>query len=265
VLPDAAALAAILMEGGALCGNRSVALAGALAGAEAIDIARLPQLLAWQRLPERTGPGAAPIAHAIAPCPLVCRAGSEGAHLRLLVGTAMAKPGADLLQDASVGKWGLALTRALAHQLGVPGVSVLALPRAPQHPLRALQQGRLARREVAAQLFASNAIRRLRARVGEPVAVLSAHRSAGAPGGGEVRLSLSSPLEPREAEGFCCPLDALDRVEDVAKMLRDLMRDCRVTDVRVLAGVHADRDPATGLPLLFKPGTIPPDTVPSVH
>jgi hypothetical protein len=35
-------------------------------------------------------------------------------------------------------------------------------------------------------------------------------------------------------------------------MLCDLMRDCRVTDVQVLPGVHADRDPATGLTLLFK-------------
>jgi hypothetical protein len=30
-----------------------------------------------------------------------------------------------------------------------------------------------------------------------------------------------------------------------------------VTDVRVVAGAHADRDPATGLTLLFKPDTLP--------
>ena len=82
--------------------------------------------------------------------------------------------------------------------------------------------------------------------------MISAHRCVGAPGGGELRLSLSSPFDPRRAEGFRCPLFAGDRAVDVARMLADLMRDCRVTDVQALPGVHADRDSATGLTLLFK-------------
>jgi len=59
-------------------------------------------------------------------------------------------------------------------------------------------------------LFAGNAIRRIRAAVGEPTAVISAHRAPDAPGGGELRLSLSSPFDPRDAEGFRCPLHPLD-------------------------------------------------------
>jgi hypothetical protein len=106
---------------------------------------------------------------------------------------------------------------------------------------------------VGAQLFASNAIRKLRAAVGEPSAVISAHRCAAAPGGGELRLSVSSPFDPRQAEGFRCPLFPTDRVGDVASMLVDLLVDCRVTDVRVLPGIHPDRDPQTGMMLLFKP------------
>jgi hypothetical protein len=117
----------------------------------------------------------------------------------------------------------------------------------------------------SAQIFASNAIRHLRARVGEPTAVLSAHRAADAPGGGELRLSLSSPLEPRDAEGLRCPLFALDRVDDVATMLVDLLRDCRVTDLRVLRGVYPDRVAGSGLPLLFKPDTIPENGSGVVH
>ncbi len=183
-------------------------------------------------------------------------------HLRLLAGTALARPGADLFGDARVGAWGMPFARELGRALGVGGVSVLALPRAPQRPLRAVAAGRAAQREVSAQIFASNALRRLRGSVGEPVAVISAHRAADAPGGGELRLSLSSVFEPRDAEGFRCPLHPLDRVGDVAAMLQDLLRDCRVTDVRVLSGVHPDRDAATGLPLLFKPETIPPGAAP---
>ena len=36
-------------------------------------------------------------------------------------------------------------------------------------------------------------------------------------------------------------------------------------DVRWLAGVHGDRDPATGLTLLFKPDTVPPGAELPVH
>jgi hypothetical protein len=128
----------------------------------------------------------------------------------------------------------------------------LALPRAPLSPPAALQAGRAVQRDVGAQLFASNAIRRLRASVGEPVGVISAHRCAGAPGGGELRLSLSSPLDLRQAEGFRCPLFSTDRAGDVATMLVDLLHDCRVADVRVFPGVHPDRDPKTGMILLYK-------------
>src|SRR4029077_21164522 len=144
----------------------------------------------------------------------------------------------------------------LARQLAAPGVSVLALPRAPQSPPAALQQGRRAQREVGGQLFTSNATRKLRGAVGEPSAVISAHRCAAAPGGGELRLSVSSPFDPRQAEGFRCPLFPTDRVGDVASMLVDLLVDCRVTDVRVLPSVDPDRDPQTGMMLLFKPEAV---------
>ena len=149
------------------------------------------------------------------------------------------------------------LAQELTRQLATTGLSVLALPRPPQAPLLALQHGRAAQREVGAQLFVSNAIRRFRARVGEPSAVISAHRCPAAPGGGELRLSLSSPFDPRQAEGFRCPLFPADRAIDVATMLLDLLRDCRVTDVRVIAGAEPDRDPGTGLPLLFRADAIP--------
>src|SRR4030095_8607266 len=130
-----------------------------------------------------------------------------------------------------------------------------------QPPWVALRAGRAAQREVGAQIFASNAIRKIRASVGEPTAIISAHHAEDAPGGGELRLALFSPFAPRDADGFRCPLYPLDRVGDVASMLAELMADCRVTNVRVVAGAHADRDPATGLTLLFKPDTLHDATV----
>ena len=77
-------------------------------------------------------------------------------------------------------------------------------------------------------------------------------------------MSLSSPFDPREAEGFRCPLLPQDRVDDVVKMLTDLLRDCRVDSIRAMPGLHADRDPGTGLTLLFK-GDAVPEGGPQMH
>jgi len=246
VLRDTERLAAILREHRALRGNQAFALAPTLVSSDAIDVYRFGELIARQRL------GDTPNDQEFPPAPIALQSGQQTVHLRFLMGTALAAPDADLLAGSEVGAWGMPLALELARQLSVPDVSVLALPRAPLPPPAALQQGRVAQREVGAQLFASNAIRRMRATVGEPIGVISAHRCAAAPGGGELRLSLSSPFDPRQSEGFRCPLFPTDRAGDVAGMLCDLLHDCRVTDVRVLPGVHPDRDPRTGMLLLFK-------------
>ena len=264
-LADTRKLTAILGEFGALAGNRTFTLADVLVGADAIDVARLPDIRAWMRLPDALAPGAALPVRTLGPTPVVAPAGREAVQLRFLVGTALAKPGADLLVDAEVGRWGVPFARELARQLAAGGASVLALPRAPQRLLPAVSGGRAAQREVSAQVFCTNAIRKFRGTVGEPAAVISAHHALDAPGGGELRLSLSSPFDPRGAEGFRCPLYPLDRVGDVVTMLVDLLRDCRVTDIRALSGVYADRAAGSGLPLLFKPETIPDAALVTVH
>ena len=254
LLRDSGRLTTILREHGALAGNESFGLAGALADAEAIDIARLPTLLAWTTL---KGAGFAEVLRAVRPVAVAVGAGEQAAHLRFLLGAALAAPGADLLAESRIGAWGVPFAQELSRQLVVPGATVLALPRPPQPPLLALQEGRTAQREAGAQLFASNALRRLRASVGEPAAVISAHRCPGAPGGGELRLSLSSAFDSRQAEGFRCPLFAWERVGDVAAMLLALLQDCRVSDVHVLPAVYPDRDRSTGLTLLFKAESLP--------
>lgn len=255
VVADPGELAAILTAHGAPGGNRQFALSGALCAADAIDVAAMPALMRAAALPAQDAP-LAPLD--LAPAPFVAVPGGERVHLRFVVGSALAASPSAIVAGAGVGKWGIPFTQALSRSLARPGVSVVALPRAPQSLPAAVATGRGVQREASAALFASNAIRRLRASVGEPVAVISAHRVPGAATGGELRLSLSSPLEPREAEGFRCPLHPLDRVADVAAMLADLARECRIGDVRMLAGVYADRDPSTGLTLLFKPETVPP-------
>jgi hypothetical protein len=259
ILADPAKLAGILREHRALGGNQTFVFSNALVAADAIDVARLPEIFAWCRLPD-PDLSRAPTLRVFAPAPVEYGAGRESVHLRFLVGGALAKPGVDLTTDTAVGKWGVPLMQEMVAQLGSARASVLALPRAPQRLLPAVAQGRAAQREIAAQIFASNAIRKLRGTVGEPTAVISAHRAPDAPGGGELRLSLSSPFEPGAAEGFRCPLHPLDRVGDVVSILVSLLRDCRVADIRTVAGMHGDRAAGTGLPLLFKPDTMPDST-----
>jgi hypothetical protein len=78
-------------------------------------------------------------------------------------------------------------------------------------------------------------------------------------------LSLSSAFDPRQAEGFRCPLFPTETAGDVASMLIELLHDCRVTDVRVQDGIQADRDPATGLTLLFKSDSVSANEATSLH
>jgi hypothetical protein len=253
VLNEPERVTALLREHHALGGNLTFALAAPMVAADALDMPRLSTLLAWQKLSSSEGP----VARELHPTPMVVHSNQESVHLRFLIGTAIGASAVDVFADKGGSEWVMPLAQELSRQLATTGLSVLALPRPPQAPLLALQNGRAAQREVGAQLFASNAIRRFRARVGEPSAVISAHRCAAARGGGELRLSLSSPFDPRQAEGFRCPLFPADRVIDVATMLLDLLRDCRVTDVRVIADAQEDRDPDTGLPLLFRADAIP--------
>ena len=255
VLDEAAALTAMLRGHGALGGNQTFTLAPTLVAADALAMKRIPILLRWGAFPRTHEAPAAP--HDLPPAPMQAHGGDARVYLRFLVGAALAAPGADLYVDGTVGAWGMPAARWLAQGLAIAGTTVLALPHAPSNLVVALQRGRGAQREVSAQLFASNAIRRFRAATGEPSAVISAHYSAESETGGELRLSLSSVFDPADAEGFRCPLYAADHVGEVVEMLVTLMRDCRVNDVQVLPGVHADRDDATGAPLLFKPGALP--------
>jgi len=237
------AVADLLREHDALRGNVQFALSPAIAGPESLDVARLPSLIAHAHA-ALAGAAIEPLA--LCPQPVRVEGTAEGAHLRFVVGSALCGPDAEPF-EAREEPWSMALARALSRALVVPGVTVLALPRPPQRLTSALASGRLAQRDVALQLFIGNALRRLRSRVGEPIVVLSAHRAPDAPGGGELRIALSSPFAPREAQGFRYPLQRYERVPDAVASIATLLADCRVADVRMVAAVLPDRDAATGV------------------
>jgi hypothetical protein len=254
VLRDTAPVVAALRAQRLLGGNDTFAISAGLVPAASLAITTLPRWQALRRIGKRLDDAQGDASGLLSPSSLRVPTGAETVHLRFLIGSAVAAASVDVL--ATAGATDVALTRALVDQLAVAGASLLPLPRPPQSLLRARHDGLVAQREVSAQLFASNAIRSMRASSGEPTAVISAHRAADAPGGGELRLSLSSPFDARDAEGFRCPVYSIEAVTTPLRMLVDLLRDCRVQDVRFVAGVHPDRAAGGGL-LLFKPDTVP--------
>jgi len=130
VLANVASIVSLLREQGALAGNQTFGFAHALVAADALDIPRLPALLAWQQLS-----GTVTSADRdFLPAPMPVVPGAETAHLRFLVGTALAAPRCNLLADTKAAGWGMPLAQELARQLAARGLSVLALPRAPQAP-----------------------------------------------------------------------------------------------------------------------------------
>ena len=74
--------------------------------------------------------------------------------------------------------------------------------------------------------------------------------------GEHVRIQVGDPLLALDRAG-----QVAERVADVVAMLARLLEECRVADVRLVDGVHADRDPVTGGRLMFKPDTLPPGSV----
>ena len=244
-LPNIDAFVALMKAHGALRGNQTFALANALAASSAFALEKLPASLDWWApLPKRAD---SPVR--VERAAMAVPENQERVFLRYLIGTALAGPGVDLMTENDTGKWGMPFTQTFAKQLGGGGLSLLALPRPPRAPLSALFQGRAAQCEVSMQLFATNAIRKFRASVGEPEAVISAHRTAN---GGEVRLSLSNPFDEKGAEGFRAELHATDRAQEVAVAMQDLLRECNVASVTLLADVFPDMDSETKLPMLFR-------------
>jgi hypothetical protein len=252
-LPNPEEFVALMKGNGALRSNQTFGLSNALASSTAFDLKKLPQTLEWWRAPSEAN--ASPIA--IEKQSMQVPANQESVFLRFLVGTAFAAPGVDLLTEKDTGKWGMPFTQTFAKQLGGGSLSLLAMPRPPRSLLAALFQGRAAQREVSLQLFATNAIRKFRSSVGEPEAVISAHRSDDAAArsgasGGEIRLSLSNPFDEKGAEGFRATLYATDRAHDIVVQMQDLLRECNIENVTTLAEVFPDIDPETNVPFFFR-------------
>ncbi|MDP2397671.1 MAG: hypothetical protein Q8M53_04875 [Burkholderiales bacterium] len=238
VLPEVHVLRGLLEQHGAVGVTRNFGLGNALVSAEVLD-ALSPSAL-WRAAADPSQ--RAPL-DTLMPEPVEIAPGREQVHLRFITGAGITPQHLPtFLESASnIGTWGMAMTKELARQLAQPGVEILPMPRPPQPLLLAAHAGRRAQLEAALSLFLGNTLRRFRMAVGDPEAVLSAHKLDS--GAGELRLSLSTPFDDSLFEGFAWPLQPQDEVAEVTQLFQNTLAECRVPAVTVLQKVLPDRLP----------------------
>ncbi|OBU84626.1 hypothetical protein [Chromobacterium subtsugae] len=238
-IADVAGLNALLRQHGVFAADGDVAISGALLHPDSLvglDAIRLHQLARQDGASARAGlPSQA--------APITVK--EEGVFLRYLMGVAAQRDGeaSPLRQGGSVGAWGMPLMKFLGEQLKTEGVTLFPIARPPLPAMQALVAGNFARFEVALQVFASSQIRRLRELDKEPVAIVSAHEN------GELHFTLSAKGDERNWEAFVWPLASLDNVKLIEENFRELMAECHVREVHVMAELQPEsRD---GIPLFF--------------
>lgn len=244
VVPDVAEVSALLKQHKALGQTENFGLAPALATAETLEGIRPSTLYRWTR---SVTDGTAAAAREVAGTDIVVDAAEEQVHLRFLIGAGICPAqGLSVAESAArIDAWGMPVTRALAAQLGLEGLSLLPLPRPPKSLMLAAQAGCTMWQEARFTLLASSVLRKMRGAVGEPVAVIATHE------GGELRISFSSPFDESVRHGFRWPLSQFDDLGAVVGTVLSLLHDCRVHDIRVVPGLQPDRDAATGEHLLL--------------
>ncbi len=158
----------------------------------------------------------------------------EEVHLRFLTGVCVTAADAPGFTETAgnIGAWGLPFTRALAAQLGQPGLSLLPIPRPPMSYLQALHAGQFSASELGFQLFLSAGLRKFRSRVGEAQAHVTACTD------GSVRIRLSSPFDAALSSEYTWKLQTGDDMAAVSTGIFSLLEECRVTNVEVVDTVQ---------------------------
>jgi len=235
-LPEVHVLRGLLEQHGAIGVTRNFGLGNALVSAEALDTMSPSALWRASGDPAQRAP-----LDVLQPEPIIVAGSREQVHLRFITGAGITPQHLpSFLESASnIGTWGMAMTKELARQLAQPGLEILPMPRPPQPLLTAAHAGRRAQLEAALSLFLGNTLRRFRMAVGDPEAVLSAHKLDG--GAGELRLSLSTPFDDSLFEGFAWPLQPQDEAAEVTQLFQAVLAECRVTRVTLLDQVLPDR------------------------
>ena len=229
VVPDAGELTKLFELHGTLGPMKNFGLGSALVSAAALAALKPSSVYLRSR---ETGQENFPLD--LPPEDLHPTSDQEEVHLRFLTGVCVTSADAPGFTETAgnIGAWGLPFTRALAAQLGRPGLSLLPIPRPPMSYLRALQAGQFAESELGFQLFLSAALRKFRSRVGEAEAVVVACAD------GSIRIRLTSPFDASMSHEYAWPLRPGDDIAAVRIGIFSLLEECRVTNVQVLETIQ---------------------------
>ncbi len=231
VIADPGAIELVFAQAGALGHARNVGFSNALVARDALEAVSLARLC---RL-ARGEAGTAFEALDLPPADVELPSAEESVHLRFIVGAMLVPADAPGLAEtgSDIARWGMSLTRALAAQLAVDGVSLLPMARPPAGLLEAARVGRFTAQELGVQLFLSKALRDARLRSGDPEATVSAHAD------GSVRVRLTSVFDERFDRSYCWPLAPLDDLAAISDSILGLLAECRLERVEVLDTVQA--------------------------
>ncbi len=215
---------------GTLGPMKNFGLSGALVSAP--GLAALKPGVAYRRSRGTGGEDLPPLD--LAPEDILIAGAAEEVHLRFLAGVSVTASDAPGFSETAgnIGAWGMPVTRALAAQLGRPGLSLLPIPRPPMSPLRALQAGLFAQAELGFQLFLSTALRGFRARVGEAQARVAACGDA------SIRIRLDSPFDASMTCEYAWRLQPGDDMAAISAGIFNLLEECRVTHIEVAETVQ---------------------------
>lgn len=230
VLPEPQAIHSLFEQAGVLGHCRNFGIANALASLESMQATSWAALYAQLKQQQWNDSGGIDLP----PAEIDVPAGRETVHLRFIYGAALVPSSAPAFVESAgdIGRWGMKLTKELGRQLAIPDVSLLAIPRAPRSPVRAMEEGWFAARELGFQLFLSNALRQARMRIGEPDVTISAATDQ------TIRIRLTSPFDDLLDQTYGWPLSSADDFDTILGSIAALLDEVKVERIQVVPEIE---------------------------
>ena len=151
----------------------------------------------------------------------------EGAWLRFIPGLLLSAEAPAWNTDLRL--WGRQAANWATTALARDGVNLLAMPRAPQAVLAALDDGRDAQHAVALQLFVGNALRELREQGHGPAAQLSMHTDH------QLQLRIAAADAPAQQFSYRRSVNAFDDLGIIEADIVKLLHECGVESIAIAA------------------------------
>ena len=161
----------------------------------------------------------------------------EQAHLRFICGIAIS--GADspsFIESAgNVGIWGIEFSQLLVNQFKLEGVTVLGIPRSPKALVSGIVEGYRCLREIALQLFLSNALKTSRLKTGEPDVDINLVDQQ------QIAIRLSSAFDDTFNQEFSLPVAPYESQSEILEFVCKFLEDVGLINYKLATGDSGTR------------------------